>query len=85
MSSDVSIEFRGSYLRANLPEGYEITPENVVKLWSVIGEACKKYECSRVLVEGKIASRKITPVTPIIERFLFGILDTPWNTGTLCK
>lgn len=60
MSFDISIEFRGRYLHVKLPPDYKITPESVAKLWAIIGSACQKYDRNRVLVEGTIASRKMT-------------------------
>lgn len=60
MSSDLSIEFRGSYLHVKLPPGFEITPEKTTILWLTIGDACQEYVCKRVLVEGTISSRQMT-------------------------
>lgn len=49
--TDFTIDFQGSYIRVMHSEHFAITPETVKELWTVIGEACKKYNCKRVFAE----------------------------------
>lgn len=51
MSTSFTLDFDDDYIRIRHPDGYEITPESQRQLWSEIGEACRKYNCRRVLAE----------------------------------
>lgn len=75
MSSQISIEFRGSFLHVRLPQGFEITPQKMAVLWLTIGDACQVYDSKQVLVEGKVASRQMT-VADVYESGK-GIADIP--------
>jgi hypothetical protein len=59
LSTDFELFFRGSYIHILLAENYEITPAGVEKMWKATAEACRKYNCSKVLSEGNIHSRKL--------------------------
>ena len=51
MTTNFTLEFHGNYIRVQHPEDYEITPKGQYQLWTAIAEACKKYNCRRVLAE----------------------------------
>jgi hypothetical protein len=59
LSTDFEIFFRGSYVHILLAENYEITPQGIEKIWKATAEACRAYNCKKVLSEGKIHSRKL--------------------------
>ncbi|HVE57212.1 MAG TPA: hypothetical protein VNB22_10320 [Pyrinomonadaceae bacterium] len=59
LSTDFEITFRGSYVHILLAENYEITPMGVEKMWIATIEACRTYQCNKVLSEGNIHSRKL--------------------------
>ncbi len=58
-STDFEITFRGSYVHILLADIYEITPPGVEKMWQATIEACRKYNCNKVLSEGNIHARKL--------------------------
>ena len=51
MDTNFTFDFAGDYIRMQLPVDYEITAENRSKFWAAIEEACKKYNCCRILAE----------------------------------
>jgi hypothetical protein len=51
MSSGFTLEFLRNYIKVRQQEDYVITPESQRQLWEAIGQACKKYQCWRVLAE----------------------------------
>jgi len=59
LSTDFEIIFRGSYIHILLAENYEITPSGVEKMWKATADACRTYNCKKVLSEGNIHSRKL--------------------------
>jgi len=59
LSTDFEIIFRGSYIHILLADTYEITPPGVEKMWQATIEACRKYNCNKVLSEGNIHARKL--------------------------
>ena len=59
MSIDITLEFNGKYIHISHPPDYEITPESVKKLWTELSQACRKYNCLKVLAEGYAPKREI--------------------------
>ncbi len=59
LSTDFEIIFRGSYIHVLLAKNYEITPQGLEKIWKATAAACEKHNCSKVLSEGNIHSRKL--------------------------
>jgi len=60
MSIFFSLEFNGKYIHIVHPPDYEISPESNEKLWKELAEACRKYDCLKVLAEGPSQKRRIT-------------------------
>ena len=59
MSTTYTIEFKGNYVHVQNPPDYEITAEGMERLWSDLAEACLKYDCRKVLSEGKSPVRRL--------------------------
>ena len=51
MNAGFSLDFCEDYIWIRHPVGYRITPESQEQIWAAIGEACRKYNCPRVLAE----------------------------------
>jgi len=51
MNTGFSLDFCEDYIWIRHPVGYRITLESQERIWTVIGEACRKYNCPRVLAE----------------------------------
>ena len=51
MSAGFTLEYCSDYIWIRHPEGYRITPQSQQRIWTAIGEACRKYNCPRVLAE----------------------------------
>jgi hypothetical protein len=58
MSTSFTLDFDSDYIRIRHPVDYEITPESQHELWGAIGEACRKYDCWRVLAESPAPPRR---------------------------
>jgi hypothetical protein len=55
MSTEFSLEHRGTYLHARLAPNYVISREGMDMFWKAISKVCKEYECWRVLSEGSVS------------------------------
>ncbi len=64
---NIGLEFREDHIRIWLGPGYETTPEANEKFWKELAEACEKYDCTAILVEG------ITPRRTMDSK---GVLDS---------
>ena len=51
MSASFRLDFASNYIWIQYPANYEITLESQHQLWEALGEACRKYNCHRVLAE----------------------------------
>lgn len=49
---NIGLEFRGDHIRIWLGPGYQTTPETGERFRKELAEACEKYECTAILVEG---------------------------------
>lgn len=58
-SGDFTIIFRGSYIHVLMADNFEITPEGNRKVWEATAEACRQYDCFKVLSEGNVQSRRL--------------------------
>ncbi len=58
MSINFALEFRGDHIHIQHPPDYEITPKGQEKLWAELAEACKKYDCRRLLAEASTPPRR---------------------------
>ena len=58
MNSSFTVDFANDHIRVRYPTNYEITPENQQRLWTTIGDACRKYNCHRVLAESPTLPRR---------------------------
>lgn len=58
MNTSFTLDFVSDYIRIQHPDNYEITPESQQKLWKAIGEACRKYDCRRVLAESRTSPHR---------------------------
>ena len=58
MHTSFTLDFVSDYIRIQYPRNYEITPESQQKLWTAIGEACRKYNCHRVLAETSVPPKR---------------------------
>lgn len=56
---EFEITFRGSYVHVQHEPDYVITLDSISRLYKAIGEACRQYNCYRVLAEGGALSRKM--------------------------
>jgi len=59
MAADYTLKVRKNYLHVQLPNDYEITPEEIQRQWTEIFDVCKKNNCRRILFEGKTPKRSI--------------------------
>lgn len=62
MESDVSIEFRDGLIIVRHVNDFAITPTSMSELWTALGAVCRKYNCSRVLVEGRRPRRRMDTI-----------------------
>ena len=58
MNTSFTLDFVNDYIRIQHPRNYEITPESQQKVWAAIGEACRKYNCHRVLAETTVPPKR---------------------------
>ncbi len=49
---NIGLEFRGDHIRIWLGPGYQTTPEANERFWKELSDACEKYDCTAILVEG---------------------------------
>jgi len=59
MNTSFTMEFCGTYIHVQHAPGYEISPENMNRLWTDLAGFISKYNCHRVLSEGLMPSRKM--------------------------
>ena len=59
MSSDFTIVPEDSYIRVVFPGEDRVTSDNVLERWTAIGEACKKHNCRKILVEAQQIVRQL--------------------------
>ena len=59
MSSDFTIIPEDGYIRIVYRGEDNVTSDNVLKKWVAIGEACKKHNCRKVLVEAQQIVRQL--------------------------
>ena len=59
MSTDFTIVPEDSYIRVVFPGEDRVTSDNVLERWAVIGEACKKHDCRKVLIEAQQIVRRL--------------------------
>jgi hypothetical protein len=60
-NKDFDLVFRGDYIHVTLGPDYEISPAQESHFWAAIEDACKKYNCNRILVDGYIPKRVPEP------------------------
>jgi hypothetical protein len=58
MDTNFTLDFVNDYIRIQPPRTFEITPESQQRMWTVIGEACRKYNCHRVLAESAFPPKR---------------------------
>jgi hypothetical protein len=83
MSSGFTLEPREAYLYVHLDPGFEITPDNMNRLWTAMSEACRAHGLQKALSVGDGVTRLLTPA----ESFdLVGLLSRlmPGLTVALC-
>lgn len=59
MSTDFKLTPYADYLHVALAPGYEICPEGLTGLMKSVSEVCTRQSQRRVLVEGKVAARRM--------------------------
>ena len=59
MSPDFTIVPEDGYIRIVFPGEDRVTSDNVSARWAVIGEACKKHNCRKILVEAQQIVRQL--------------------------
>src|SRR5258708_30464280 len=62
MPKSFEIDYHGDYISVRLGADYEVSPEQGEEFWTEIEEACKRYDCRAVLVEGYVPKRQPDPV-----------------------
>lgn len=55
--TDFNIVFRDDYINVTLGPDFETSPDGKSPLWAALEDACKQYDCNRVLIEGHFPRR----------------------------
>ncbi len=58
-NKDFVITFREGYLHITHPASFVVLPEYIESLWANLFEACRKYNCNRILNEGHLDFSKL--------------------------
>jgi hypothetical protein len=61
MASGFTLEPREGYLYVQLEPGFEMSPENMTRMWSEISERCRGLGVLKVLAVGDNVVRRMTP------------------------
>ena len=78
MSSGFVTTFKGTYIRVEHPQGYELTEKSVFELWQELGEICREYQCFKVLAIWVAPRRRLSVMNSYgsgetASRFLSGV------------
>ncbi len=68
------VQFRDDHVRVELGKSFKVDPQYREALWNVIGEACKRHNSRRVLVEG---------ILPAGESETSDVIDAGKKTATV--
>lgn len=49
MNQSSKVEFKGQYIHIDHPDGFLVSPDSTQGLWRLIGDACRRFECWKVL------------------------------------
>lgn len=49
MSLPSDVEFKGEYIHISHPEGYLVSPDTTQDLWTLVGDACHRFGCWKIL------------------------------------
>lgn len=55
--TDFNIVFRGDHIDVTLGPDFETSPDGNSPLWPALEDACTRYDCNRVLIEGHFPKR----------------------------
>ena len=83
MSQSLSISAGPSYIHVRLAPGFEITPASMDAQWTAVAAACQESNLYRVLVEGRIAARKMETIDALDSAAMAAKL-IPGMTCALC-
>lgn len=82
-AQDFKLVFRGDHIHVTLGPDYEISPAQESRFWAAVEDACKQYDCSRVLVEGYAPKRAPEP-REIVESGMRAAAAAPRLWFALC-
>jgi hypothetical protein len=60
MNEELQIEFNGDFIELRHARGARIDARTMDARWTLISEACAKFDCNRVLVEGEAPERDMS-------------------------
>ncbi|MDQ3219723.1 MAG: hypothetical protein M3449_04625 [Acidobacteriota bacterium] len=78
MNKTFEVEFREDHVYVLLGPDYEVTPQQEDEFWAAIEEACKKFNSSRVLVEGYVPKRQLEPVDVVQSGVRAAVVPKLW-------
>ena len=61
-TAEFRLEPREGYLYLRLPNGFEMTPDSMNRIWRAISDASREHKMMRVLAEGDDVRRRLSQV-----------------------
>jgi hypothetical protein len=59
MDTPFHLEVHPTYLHLKYPSGFVISPETSGETWNTVGNLCRQYGCTKVLIEGESPERHL--------------------------